>query len=101
MDGNTTITIRKAGTTNHRRRIAQLVRDLEAEGFLIGMNRHDGYLVKMSEIPTPEIDAQMRLNMALNEDEELRAALLPWLRQNRPYHLWDQQLATVPRRRTA
>lgn len=83
MDGNTTTTI------------AQLVRDLEAEGFLIGMSRQDGYLVRMSEIPTPEIDAQMRLNMALNADDELRAALLPWLREHRPYHQWDQQLARL------
>lgn len=99
MDGDTTITIPKDQARNHATRIAELVKDLEADGYRIGMTE-DGssYYVKMSEIPTPDVDAYMRFKSALKADEALNDHLLPWLRAHRPFGLWGQQIADMARR---
>lgn len=93
MDGTTTITFRKPRAISRARRLERLVRDLEADGYLIGPNRTgEYYWVKMAEIPTPEVCGLMRLNYALRADEKLRAALIPWLIKHRPYDEWERRI---------
>jgi hypothetical protein len=100
MDGVTTTTLSKAKASAYRRRIGRLVRALEADGYVIGPNAEGArYWVKMPEIPIEkDVCGMMKLNMALKDDAELRAHLIPWLIRNRPFHEWQQRISRQPKR---
>lgn len=58
--------------------------DLEAEGFGVFALEKGGYGIVMSDLPTPDFDARMKLNVAVHNDPALKAALVPFLKEHRP-----------------
>lgn len=91
MDGVATTTTAPGTGNNLDARLLQLVQDMEAEGYRIGMTREDDSCwIKMSDRPTPEFCAKMKLNVALREDPELEAAFLPFMRRHRPFFIWQE-----------
>jgi hypothetical protein len=99
MDGDTTTTSSTAQARNYRRRIARLVHGLEADGYLIGPNAaRTGSWVKMPEFPRQkDVCGLMKVNIAFQKDETLKAYLMPWLIRNRPYHEWGERIARQPK----
>ena len=90
MDGETTTTTATAAENNLEQRLLQLVQDMEAEGYMIGMTREgESCWIKMSDKPTPDVCAKIKLNIALHESPELEAAFLPFLRRHRPFSIWQ------------
>lgn len=84
-------------TAARARRITELVRGLEADGYLIGADRDgSGYWVKMPNAPTPDTCGLMKINDAFREDETLRPPLVRWLLEHRPYHEWSERIARQP-----
>lgn len=76
------------------KRLRRLVERMEAEGYEIGLDlRGKGVHIKFPDGPVPDICGMIRLNLAREEDPELNAAFLPWLRRNRPYAHLLQRLA--------
>lgn len=98
MDGTVNTTHSSAHSTNVQRKISQLVAGLENDGYLIGATR-DGkrYYVEFPDGPTPDVCGLMRLNDAKYKDPEIDAALIPWLRKNRPFH--DLERRVLERRK--